>query len=286
MNKARIFNILFRMFSFAYCFIFIINSAGRQYGVGPLKKLSLTIRVLRNHKKFNPLSTWQQHLLLVEEILSIPRSVRGDIVECGCFDGSSTVSLSIACGLTGRRLFVCDSFEGIPPPRDDEKITIHGASVDYYIWEEGEFRSHGGLEAVKKNVAKAGNIDACVFVKGYFKDTLKDLDTDAITLIFEDVDLVSSVEDIVRSLWPRMQMESKLYCHEPWSVEVVGLFFNRDWWRENLNMTPPGFFGSGRGVMVGFRYYPGIGYSMKFDAEKIKAEGKKIVHAGSRGFES
>ncbi len=282
---AKLFNRLYRLYSFSYCILFILNRAGREYGIGPVKKLLLTIKVLRNHRKYNPLSTWQQHLLLVEEILSVPKSVKGDVVECGCFDGSTTVSMSLACAMTNRRLFVCDSFEGIPEPKADEKFVIHGASVDYYIWEEGEFRSHGGLDLVKKNVEKSGDINACVFVKGYFSDTLKDLDTDSIVLIFEDADLVSSVKDCIQHLWPKLQMDCKFYCHEPWSIDVVSLFYNKDWWQENVDNTPPGFFGSGRGVMVGLRYYPGIGYATKFDVERIKQEGNKIVHAGSRGFE-
>jgi O-methyltransferase len=281
---SKLLNRLYNVFSLSYCIVFIVNGAGKEYGIGPVKKLFLAVKILRNYRKYNPLSTWQQHLLLFEEILSIPRSVKGDVVECGCFDGSTTIPLSIACGLTNRRLFVCDSFEGIPVPKDDEKFTIHGASVDYYIWEKGEFSSHGGLEAVKRNVEKSGNIEACVFVKGFFSDTLKNLDTDSITLVFEDADLMSSVEDCIRYLWPRLQMDCKFYCHEPWSIEVVSLFYDKDWWNQHLNTSPPGFFGSGRGVMVGFRYYPGIGYIKKFNPAKIKQEGKKIVHAGSKGF--
>lgn len=139
---------------------------------------------------------------------------------------------------------------------------------------------------VKRNVEKSGNIGACVFVMGYFRDTLKDLDTDSIVLVFEDADLVNSVEDCIRYLWPKLQMDCKFYCHEPWSIGVVGLFYDKQFWSENLNTTPPGFYGSGRGVMVGSRYYPSIGYVRKLDAERVKREGKKIIHAGTKGFEA
>ncbi len=282
---AKLLYKLYRIFSFTQCFMFIASGAGREYGIGPIKRLLITIKILREHKKYNPLSTFQQHLLLIEEILSVPKSVKGDVVECGCFDGSTTVSMSIACAMTNRRLLVCDSFEGIPAPKDEEKYTIHCASTDYYFWEKGEFSSHGGLDAVKRNVEKSGDIKSCVFVKGYFKDTLKDLDTDSVVLAFEDADLVSSVEDCIRYLWQKLQMGCKFYCHEPLSIDVVSLFYNRNWWRENMDCNPPGFYGSGRGVMVRFRYYPGIGYAKKFDVERIRQEGNKRVHAGSRGFE-
>ena len=127
---------LYRLISFTYLLVFIFNRAGREYGVGIFKKARLVFRILRNYKKYNPLSTWQQHLLLVEEILRVPKSLKGDVVECGCFDGSTTVTLSIACGLTNRRLFVCDSFEGIPLPKDEEQFTVHCDTSDYYFWED------------------------------------------------------------------------------------------------------------------------------------------------------
>ena len=83
-----------------------------------------------------------QHLVLVNEILGLPRSLRGDVVECGCYCGASTANLSLACALTGRKLIVCDSFEGLPNPKDEEKYEIHDESPEYYIWE-------GGSSAVK-----------------------------------------------------------------------------------------------------------------------------------------
>jgi len=266
--------------------MFIANKAGKEYGISHLKKLMLALRIIRNHKKFNSLTTWQQHILLVEEILRIPKSLKGDVVECGCYDGASTVNLSLACTLTNRRLFVCDSFEGLPVPEDDEKYQIHSHSVNYYYWEEGEFSSQGGLDAVKRNIEKFGSIEACTFVKGYYKDTLKDINTDSIVLVFEDADLPSSVEDCIRYLWPKLQKGSKFFCHEPWSIEVVSLFYDKKWWIDNLNSPPPGFWGSGHGfITLNLRCYLGIGYAMKFDVARIKQFGKKKVHVGSQGFE-
>jgi hypothetical protein len=284
MSASKLLRTLYGFFSYSYCLIFIANKAGKEYGISHLKKLKIATRIIRNHNKSNALTTWQQHLLLVEEILRVPKSLKGDIVECGCYDGASTVNLSLACALTNRRLIVCDSFEGLPSPRDDEKYAIHSHSDNYYIWEEGEFSSQGGLDAVRRNIEKFGSIEVCTFVKGYFKDTLKDIITDSIVLVFEDADLASSVEDCLRYLWPKLQNDSKFYCHEPWSVDVVSLFYDKKWWMDNLKTLPPGFYGSGQGVMMDLRYYHGIGYAKKIDVEKIKQQGKKKIHAGSSGF--
>lgn len=259
---------------------FIATKVGREYGITRLQKLKLARRIVKNHRKIKSLTTWKQLFLLVEEIFRIPKLLKGDVVECGCYNGASTVNLSLACALTNRRLFVCDSFEGLPTPKDDEKYEVHLQSSDYYSWEEGDFSSEGGLDTVKKNLEKFGNIKVCQFVKGYFKDTLKNINTNSIVLIFEDSDLPSSVEDCLRYLWPKVQEGCKFYCHEPWSVNVVSLFYDKKWWKNNLNMSPPGFYGSGFGI----KPYSNIGYTKKYNVEKIKKSGKRLVHLGSIGF--
>jgi len=268
--------------SYFLMLMFIANSAGTQYGISRMQKLDLVRKVRKNTKIIKSLSSWQQHLLLIEEIFQVPKSLGGDVIECGCYEGASTANLSLACALTNRKLIVCDSFEGLPKPRDDEKYVIHADSTDYYVWEEGEFSAN--LDNVKRNVERFGNINVCQFVKGYFADTLKNINTDAIVLVFEDADMASSVEDCLRYLWPRLQEGCKFYSHEPWSIDVVSLFYDKKWWWDNLKMKPPGFWGSGYGTATG-RSYSMLGYSKKFNAESIKKSGKKVVHLGSKGFE-
>jgi O-methyltransferase len=266
---------------------FVVNRAGREYGVGRLRKLTLARRIMRNSSKVESLSSWQQHLVLVEEILRVPKSVKGDVVECGCFNGATTVNLSLACALTKRRLFVCDSFEGLPRPEPGEEYDINADTARYrrhYRWEEGEFASHGGLDGVKRNVERLGDISVCQFVKGYYENTLKDIDTDSIAFVFEDADLASSVRECLRYLWPKLQEGCRFYSHEPEAIGVVSLFYDNQWWRDNMGTSPPGFFGSGRGIVVASTRAM-IGYAEKFSPEKAKQHGQKIVHSGSRGYQ-
>ena len=46
----------------------------------------------------------------------MPPELKGDVVECGCYLGGSSVNISLVCALTGRRLLIYDSFEGLPEP--------------------------------------------------------------------------------------------------------------------------------------------------------------------------
>jgi O-methyltransferase len=264
---------------------FVANRAGKASGVSRLQKLQLAVRIiysyLRGYSATLPLTVLEQHLLLVEEVLRVPKSLRGDVVECGCYNGATTVSLSWVCTIINRKLIIYDSFEGLPKSDDGEQYEINNNSPSYYIWEEGEFSSNHGLDGVKENVKRFGNIEVCQFVKGYFKDTLKESNVNSIVLVFEDADLKSSVEDCLRYLWPKLQEGCKFYSHEPWSINIVSLFYDRKWWQGNLNTHPPGFYGSGYGV----RHYRGIGFAKKFDRSKVKDQGKKRIHRGSKGFE-
>lgn len=266
-------NLIYRLRSFYLLFRFIANTAGKEYGIGPLEKFLLARRMIQNNKRIKALTRWQEHLFLVEEIFRVPKSLKGDVVECGCYNGASTVNLSLACALTQRRLFVCDSFEGLSRPEADEKCEIYPGSTDsYFVYEAGDYSSEEGLEGVKRNVTKFGDPEVCRFVQGYFKDTLKDLNTDSIVFIFEDADLASSVEHCLRYLWPKLQEGCKFYSHEAWSVPVVSLFYDKRWWEDHFGTRPPGFYGSGTGILPGF----GFGYAWKLDLKKITEQGKKL----------
>ena len=219
---------------------FIVNQAnGRDYGIGWVQRWRLARRVIGNCQKVSSLSTWQQQLLMIAEILRTPKALPGDVVECGCYNGASSVNLSLACGLIQRKLFICDSFEGLPEPGRDEQYDINADNQNYYVWEKGEFSAP--LELVKRNVEKYGDLSACVFVKGFFNESLITIGTNHIILVFEDADLASSVADCLKHLWPKLQDGGRFFSHEPWSMHVVSLFYDKKWWAENFKT--PSFFG-------------------------------------------
>jgi hypothetical protein len=254
---------------------FVVGGSGSSYGIGPWKRLRLAYAIRRVRWRLECMSSWRQHLLLARAILNVPKDLEGDVVECGCYNGGSTASLSLACAATGRRLFVCDSFVGLSEPRDDERDELPSGTAWYTTYEEGDLASQGGVEGVRANVERLGDVSCCTFVQGFFEDTLDDLDTDSIVLVFEDVDLRSSTEDCVRALWPKLREGCKFFCHEPNSPRVVSLFYDDDWWRENLDAPAPGFVGSGVGireVLLSSR----LGFAAKQDPERVKLERTRL----------
>jgi O-methyltransferase len=129
----------------------------------------------------------------------LEEGVPGDFIETGVWKGGTTIFMRgvlRAYGITDRRVYVADSFEGVPPP-DAEKYpadrghTFHtwpGLAVD--------------LPAVKENFARFGLLDDQVeFVKGWFRDTLPALRGHKWAMVRLDGDLYESTMDALENLY-------------------------------------------------------------------------------------
>ena len=185
--------------------------------------------------------------------------VDGPIVECGCFKGGSAAKLSILAEKTSRKLYVCDSFQGLPDP--DDKSELHCSAVaEGMQFKPGEYR--GELEEVKENIRRFGCLDACEFVPGFFSESLPGLDVDP-AFIYIDVDLVSSARDCLRHLWPRLRPGGYWFKHEANLSEYVHGMFDEAWWLDTLKQPPPLVVGAGSGLSI---HSPSVAYFRKKSA--------------------
>ena len=185
-----------------------------------------------------------QFVLMADYILSLP--VKGPMVECGCYKGGSTAKLSLLAKATGRKLYVFDSFAGLPEPEKQAEALVPT--------HDGEFRSEfhkgdymGGLEEVKDNIARYGCLDICEFFPGFFDQSMMDFKAD-VAFVFIDVDLVSSARSCLKHLWPLLLPGGYFFTHEANLPEYLYGILDEAWWRENLNTTPPLMFGAGSGL--------------------------------------
>lgn len=239
---------------------FFNREIGRDYDFGFLQKFGLILKFRRTLKKVETLSEWIEHLEMAAEILKIPPSVSGDVIECGCYKGGSTINLSLVCSIVGRKLIVCDSFQGLPQVSEAEKIhySVHKDHYDHY--EKGKFLA--SLDEVKENLKKYGRLEICEFVVGYFEDTLQSIDGEYV-MGFLDIDLVQSLKPCLKAIWPRLQQNCKIYVHEAKDLELVSLFFDTAWWKKNFRSKPPGFIGAGTGLPLEIRKGSELGYVIK-----------------------
>ncbi|MFH2218783.1 MAG: TylF/MycF/NovP-related O-methyltransferase [Pseudomonadota bacterium] len=142
----------------------------------------------------------------VENVLK--KNIKGDLIETGVWRGGATIlmrAVLAAYGITDRRVFVADSFEGLPKP-DEEKYPLDKGDQHY-----SEKFLAVTLEAVKANFDKYGLLDdQVVFLKGWFKDTLPDAPIDTLSVIRIDGDMYESTNDAIVNLYPKLSKGG--YC--------------------------------------------------------------------------
>lgn len=221
------------------------RETGAEYGVGFVEKCVLAAKMLRNNLSISTGSTFVEHLVIATKILRTPRRVEGSVVECGCYKGGSTANLSLVASLCDRELDVFDSFEGMPEPseRDAEHVLV--ASEEVHSYAAGSWQA--GLDEVRGNVHRFGDLSVCRFHEGYFDETMPEFDR-PVAAVFLDVGLRDSAETAVEHLWPLLGRGSYLFTHDVKHMEIATLFFDADWWRAHLDREPPGLVGAGNGL--------------------------------------
>ncbi len=133
----------------------------------------------------------------------IAEDVPGDLIETGVWRGGASMfmrAVLAAHGVTDRRIWVADSFAGLPPP-DVEKYPEDSGSR-YHLFSEVLSVS---LDEVQANFARYGLLDEQVcFLKGWFKDTLPRAPIDALALARLDGDMYESTMEALVHLYPRL----------------------------------------------------------------------------------
>ncbi len=128
--------------------------------------------------------------------------VPGDLIETGVWRGGATIfmrGILKAYGDTSRRVWVADSFQGLPQP-DPAR----------YPADEGDtfFKQKGlavGVEQVKHNFERYGLLDDQVeFLVGWFKDTLPTAPIERLAVLRLDGDLYESTWQAIEALYPRL----------------------------------------------------------------------------------
>ena len=222
----------------------------RSYKMSVFRKLRLGFRMFTNTRRVTSGTSYKAHLVMARRILETPPEVEGDVIECGTWKGGSAVNLSLVCRIVGRRLKVCDSFEGLPEPKPGEHLAKIEAKGAY----------SGTLDEVMSNIQRYGAIENCQFVKGWFEDTLPELSS-PLVLAFLDVDFEASLHTCVRHIWPNLVEQGYMFTDEAVLTDYVALFYSEKWWRKYFGATPPGLIGAGTGLPLGQFYIgPWLGF--------------------------
>jgi O-methyltransferase len=135
---------------------------------------------------------------------TIRNSVPGDLIETGVWRGGATIFMRAvlkAYGVTDRRVFVADSFAGLPKPspelyphdKDDPHWTYKNLAV--------------GVDIVKANFARYGLLDDQVqFLVGWFRDTLPTAPIERLAVARLDGDMYESTMDGLANLYDKLSV--------------------------------------------------------------------------------
>ena len=136
---------------------------------------------------------------LVERTLQ--EGIPGDYIETGVWRGGACILMRgvlAAHGIADRRVYVADTFAGLPPPDAkypaDKRDHLHAFS-DLAVSEE----------RVRQNFAAYGLLDdQVIFLKGLFQDTLPRVSNDRFALIRLDGDMYGSTISALENLYDRL----------------------------------------------------------------------------------
>ena len=83
---------------------FVQGDYGGSYGINQHDREDLLSRFRHIQQNLPGGPGEVYYLILAKEILSVHKSVRGDLIECGCYKGKSTAFLSIVAEMVSRPL--------------------------------------------------------------------------------------------------------------------------------------------------------------------------------------
>lgn len=243
---------------------FIYSDNGKNYNLSSKDKENIVKRIKVSLSKIESATSLDVHLELGKRILNLPKN-DGSIVECGCYQGASTVSLSIFSKIVEKNLIIYDSFEGLPPDEDNVGKRNYPFLNLTGTYKKGMYKS--SMEQVIDNLKFYGEYDVCKLRKGYFNKSLIQ-HKEKIDFLFLDVDLVQSTSDCIKYLWNFLNNGSYIYTDDACDMDVVKFWFDKEWWNKNLNCEPPSYIGSGCGINLG-NSYSSLGFTIK-NSDKSK----------------
>ena len=181
----------------------------RKFDVHPMRRTPFEPELRRIGKDWPPTA----HSMIGLERLNnlqdccetaIKDGIPGDFIETGVWRGGASILMRAILEVHGdkaRRVFVADSFKGLPPPDTDKYPEDAGS--EFHTW-EGLSISRAEVE---RNFDRYGLLDDQVqFLEGWFKDTLPVAPIEKLAVARLDGDLYESTMDALVHLYPKLSV--------------------------------------------------------------------------------
>lgn len=169
----------------------------------------------------------------------IDNNIPGDFVECGVWEGGSSMVIAFLLkqkGISNRRLFMYDTFEGMAEPTElDRDFKDGSAKAVHTARTEGDKVNwcYATLDLVRQNMVKTGlDLNQIVFVKGKVEDTIPGTVPEKISLLRLDTDWYESTKHELDFLYPILSKNGVLivddYGHWKGCRQAVDEFFEKE----------------------------------------------------------
>jgi len=147
----------------------------------------------------------------------LDRRISGDFIETGAWRGGCCILIRGVLAANGdciRKVYVADSFAGLPPPKPD--LFAADAGDLHHTFPELAV----SLDQVKANFERYGLLDdQVVFVEGWFERTLPKLKAGPFALIRLDGDMYESTIVALESLYEKLSVGGYVIVDDYGAVE-------------------------------------------------------------------
>ena len=154
-----------------------------------------------------PIARFDNLQYCMTEVIS--NGIEGDFIETGVWRGGAVIFMQAflkAMGLQqDRRVWVADSFEGLPVPDKTEHPLEYRAHQN--LIEPLYQKFEAGIEEVQANFARFDLLDPnVIFLKGWFKDSLPTAPIEKLSIVRLDGDYYESTMDGLTNLYDRLSV--------------------------------------------------------------------------------
>ena len=152
-----------------------------------------------------------------KEIIKLAReqlNCQGDFVELGCYKGDTSLLLLDTLKGSGKRLWIYDSFEGLPEKRSEDESVM------------GESFKGGELYVTKREVKERflrAGLSVPVIKKAWFSELSGADLPEVIALAFLDGDFYESIKDSLKLVETKMAKGGVIIIHDYNNLALPGV---------------------------------------------------------------
>jgi len=173
-------------------------------------------------------------LNIIESILNTV-DLNGDLCEFGVAQGKTTKLISYLIQNTEKKIYIYDSFEGLPEPSKEDKLKddiFNLGSIDLY---KGKM-SHNQEKVLSELKSINFQSDRIVLNKGFFNQKTKDLYhyPKQISFAYIDFDFYQPTKDVLNIIEPKL-VKNAIVIVDDYDFFSTGVKTAVDEWLENKN---------------------------------------------------